>query len=318
MVHDSGLRGHLHRAGVRVEKVIEEYMRTIRYNLPLIVAAIALTSVAVGPVQADMISNNYNDYGHAMNNGPYCAATSFANSFAFLQNKYPTLYPADSLTTTPGNPTDARDNIIAAQQLTGNGKQPNPPASIRTIWESKINYLEITAPNATIFEAQQAPSIDTTNWEMANVIQQVIPTPDFLLNQLKKGEDVEIGFTGIPANEADEANNTDSHMVTLTGIDTTNMTLTYLDPNNPTKDNSGNHPGLFTANYTINIDDYIDFKWDNKNNPPVDDVTVFQAYAESPNAAFLASPEPSTFVLAVIGLSGVWLLRQRRPVTVVC
>lgn len=262
-----------------------------------LMTALIFYGIACGSLRADAISNSYDDYGHAANNGPYCAATSFANSFAFLQNKYPGIY-GNSLTNNTANPTDARDAIVNSQTGTNNG-DGSPPSSFQTIWESKVDYLEKKAPGKTTYEAQQIKDISIAGWERKDVIEQVIPTTGFLFTELKKGEDVEIGFTGIPTKEGDEIKNNGSHMVTLTGIDTTNKTLTYLDPNNPTKDNSGNHPGLFTANYTINGDGYIDFKWDNKNNDPVDHVTIFQAYAESP------VPEPSS--LALLGLGGIGL-----------
>jgi hypothetical protein len=290
-------------------------------------AGILFALAPVWPAQAGMIHNDYNDYGHATTGygdtdkpGPYCAATAFANSFAFLQNKYPKIYPIGKqegrLTNFPQDPIDARNALIGLQKLAGNGKPPNLPASLQTIWESMIDYFNFSgALKSTIFEAELDPTINTAGWKMANVIQNVIPTPDFLLSELKKGEDVEIAFRGIPLKQGDLVVSEGAHMVTLTGIDTTKMTLTYLDPNNPSKEKGDpKHPGLFTASYTINAKGYIVFNWDNKVNPPVNNVFINQAFAESPNPELLGSPEPSTFVLAIIGLCGVgvWNHTQKK------
>ena len=95
-------------------------------------------ALGVSPVRAGMIENNYNDYGHAVNwydganntPGPYCVATSLANSFAFLQNMYPKIL-MPSLGCSSSRTT-------ASRRIR--------PATFETVWDSKINYLESKAP----------------------------------------------------------------------------------------------------------------------------------------------------------------------------
>jgi hypothetical protein len=91
-----------------------------------------------------------------------------------------------------------------------------------------------------------------------------------------------------------------SHMVTLTGIDTTGMTLSYLDPNNPT--------AIFSSPYTIDAtSNYITFNWSNGGaNTAVNGTYIFEAFAESP------VPEPGTMSLVLIVGASALGRRSRR------
>jgi hypothetical protein len=93
-----------------------------------------------------------------------------------------------------------------------------------------------------------------------------------------------------------------SHMVTMTGFNTDDMTLSYMDPNNPGT--------ILTAMYTVDANGYITFNWDNMGaNAPVNGVYIFEAFAESP------VPLPATvqtgLVLLVLGTAGRWRKRFR-------
>ncbi|HEV3167427.1 MAG TPA: PEP-CTERM sorting domain-containing protein [Isosphaeraceae bacterium] len=268
-------------------------MRLFRYAIALASATVLSSLAMISSARADSIFYNFDSYGHAVNNGPYCAATSFANSFRFLEKKYPTVY-GTTLTGGNDNPTAARDGIVALETLSGGAG--SAPTSHQTVWESKVNYILNNAPaGTTIFEGQQDPAVSTTGWLMANSIQNVNPTLNFLFNQLRRGEDVEIGFTGIPnaqQNEPEDKQDPFSHMVVLTGLDNVTMRMQYLDPNNPTQ--------LFTTTLTSNNGSLF-FNWDNGGaNTPVNNVRIFQAFAESPSV-----PEPSSLILAG---SGAFLL----------
>jgi len=312
--------------------------------------------------------------------GGYCAPTAVANSLAYLQQKYPQVYGTSLVPdgNDPGSVAAVRGNPpLNAQGAPTNGTNNGPivtpasgiigmetlnatrtaPATNATMWNSKVNYINSVAPNTTTFAAQVAPTNSTAGFVTgANIsIQNVVPTVQFLLNQLKTGEDVEIAFAGVvpvqqQANgpprdaptetEADQVTNEEmsddtdqevefgndtavptarpnanqatmsiSHMVTLASIDTTAMTLSFLDPNNPGDGNvSGagvGSPGLgdtFSSGYTIDANGYINFNWMNGGaNTPVNGVYIWEAWAESP-VPLPESIQTTVFLLALCGI----------------
>lgn len=245
--------------------------------------------------------NAYADYGNAANNGPYCAATSIANSLQFLANENPGVYGSTSLI--DGNAATTRDDIVGMETLEGGAG--SPPTTNETIWDSKVQYINENAPGTTSFAAQISPIWGSTNlYANATDISNVIPTMDFLYSQLAAGEDVEISLTGaatLTANEEMDYSNSTSHMVTLTGINNATGDMSYLDPNSP---------GAFIDSLlTVDGNGYLSFYWNNGSNPG-EQVEITQAWAESP-----ITPIPSTAGLAaagLIGLGSLALVRRAR------
>ncbi len=197
-----------------------------------------------------------------------------------------------------GSTLNTRNDIVGFEQLDTNGD----PVSNETIWDSKVEYVNEYAPNSTVFWAQMDPATcgAASNYADSSVISNVKPTLSALYNQLQMGEDVEIAFIGstnlgiAPLNDS----NSFAHMVTLTGLNSTNGNFTYLDPNNPTN--------VFSATMTVDTNGYLAFTWNNNNSPSTPGVEIYEAWAESP------IPEPASLVLlAMSGVSGLLYLRRR-------
>lgn len=270
-------------------------------SIVLVAVTVATLCVSASVGRAASIINLYQDYGHAANNGPYCSATSIANSISFLAGTYPGVYGKTTLAT--DSSSTIRDGIVGMETLEGG--PGTAPVDNQTIWDSKVQYINEYAPGTTSFAAQISPNYGSTSaYANSGDIQNVIPTKDFLYSQMAAGEDVEITLTGYPTLTADEEmdySNSTAHMVTLTGITNTpgDMSLEYLDPNSPN--------ALIYAKLTVDGNGYLFFNWDNGSNP-AENVEITQAWAESP-----ITPTPSAGGLAAIGLlalAGMELVRQ--------
>jgi hypothetical protein len=186
----------------RARKTKEKIMRTKQKVIGLGVSMLspllgmsAQGAVVNNPIGAypNPATNNYTAPG-ATQAGGFCGATSIANSFSYLQTKYPSFYPGSVLV--PTSPAATRASMVGMETLTANKQGP---ASNATIWNSKVSYVNSVAPGSTSFAAQVSPNNPigafTTN---ANAtVQSAVPTIAFLLAQLQAGEDVEIGFAGI-------------------------------------------------------------------------------------------------------------------------
>ena len=189
-------------------------------------------SAAYAPLIANksLLENASGDDG----NGE-CAATSMINSFMFLQQQYPSIYGTsagtpNALTTMGGmvDSTSARNalhNSIASPALQGN------------VLTAKQNWINTYAPGTTsivgISSFSPPGTLDggtaaqgysssagmTFGASGSNILA-------FLTQQIKEGEDVEIGLF--------------AHMMTLVGVGTdttTNMpAIEYIDPNAPATD----------------------------------------------------------------------------------
>ena len=93
----------------------------------------------------------FDKYGHLMNSGGQCAATSTINSFQFLVNQYPGVYGQTSLI--PGAGTDlpsARDKLNSGWDFNGqhrNGMAGCPGGlNFQGIWEAKGDWLDDFVP----------------------------------------------------------------------------------------------------------------------------------------------------------------------------
>ena len=294
----------------------------IRRYLRAVVVAGACIAPLSTPAHAQAnwvgVQLNYDRFGHLANQGASCAATATANSFRFLENQYPTRYANDPLT--GGDPATARDRLRdgwtapGGAQRAGMGCGPAP----RVWWNTKVTYVNDFAPGTTTFGGQFAGSffndaLGTTDYGLnlftpGGIVQDRPPTFEFLLQELRQGEDIEIAF---------QAAGGVDHAMTLTSLhfDDQNFndvwdgneaaTLDYLDPNNPTQ--LFERP-LRRVTKTVNGTDYafLEFDWANGGvNPQANNAFIYLAFTESP------VPEPATIVLVATGLLLVVVLGRR-------
>ncbi|NNM89133.1 MAG: PEP-CTERM sorting domain-containing protein [Phycisphaerae bacterium] len=217
----------------------------------------------------------------------YCAPTATMNSFTFLQNKYPSVYGLDK----NGNPIleGGQGSWLAAAQLLAGPNYMNTNQNTGTTdtnWVAgKVNYLNAFAPGKTTFAGMDSAATNPRPaWD-----QNANPTVNFMLQQLRAGEDIEIGISA------------PGHVLTLTGLtwnDANNdgvfdagdtLTLNTIDPANP----GANTALTLTPGNPMTI-----------SGGAYNGLVVDAALAESP------VPEPATIVLFLIG--GLALLARRR------
>lgn len=211
-----------------------------------------------------------------------CGPTAAVNSFVFLQNKYPDIY-RNRLT---GN--SYQDWIDTANLLIGpdymdmeccSGTKGGTPAS--NFVSGKMKYFDAFAPGTTTIHFQEQPT-----WQ-------------FLLEELKRGQDIEI-LLGIYETGTGRV---DGHYVTVTGIkfddinnnntiDGEEASVFFVDP----LDGNAAQNVLSMRNGFLELPDY----W-------VDGLATFieVAVAESP------IPEPGTILLFVFGIAGLGAMRRR-------
>jgi hypothetical protein len=270
----------------------------------------------------DFGPNTYAQYGHATNgytgtnngnaegnyvNGPYCAATSIANSLQFLANKYGGVYNNLLQSSTP-NRTAAqatRDAIVDDETLSGG--LGSSPVDNATLWNSKVEYINGQIdPSLIEIEGMVDPSYGITGYDTpANTdLTFTAPSEDWLQQQIEAGQDVEISFfwnspSDEPTNESLAADKQQVHMVTLAGIDSDEDEIEYLDPNAP--------GGFLTAPFTLQAGTGdLQFLWNNGGQNLPANVTVDMAWSES------VVPEPATASLLLLGAGLVGMRRFRR------
>jgi hypothetical protein len=83
-------------------------------------------------------------------------------------------------------------------------------------------------------------------------------------------------------------------MVVLTGLDTSDGDFSYIDPNNP---------NAMLAGTFVLSGGFLTFDWANGSNDAVNEVQVYQAWAESP------TPLPSAFWGGLVLLGAVVFVR---------
>ncbi|MFM8671001.1 MAG: PEP-CTERM sorting domain-containing protein [Microcystis sp.] len=277
-----------------------------------ITASVAGTTWSTASRAAGMINVElpYNLYGHESNIGGRCAATSMINSFVYLNNIRPDLYASTKLLTGAGmdlngdGVVDLKDSIIELDnKMGGFGCGVNR----KQAWEGKLNWFDMYAPNTTTFAGMVDE--DCTGWNGSQYLTKGVPTIDFLLGELRAGEDIElrIGF--------DDGS---GHYLTLTSLHIDDMdmngmwtpgemvSIDYIDPNCPA--GMGPTPGPSVAPIT-NPDGTWQFNWSNCGNKTPQRAKITAAWAESPRV-----PEPSSVfgILAVggLGLTRIWKKRK--------
>ncbi len=217
----------------------------------------------------------------------FCAPTATMNSFTYLQNKNPGVYGLDG----NGNPVleGGQGSWLAAAQLLAGANYMNTnqnSGTSDTNWVAgKVNYLNAFAPGKTVFAGMDSAATNPRPaWD-----QNANPTVNFLVQQLKAGEDIEIGISA------------PGHVLTLTGLtwnDANNngvfdagdtLTLNTIDPANP------------GANTTLTL---------SPGNPMTITGGTYNGLVL--DAALAESPVPEPATIALIAVGGLALLTRRR------
>jgi hypothetical protein len=179
-----------------------------------------------------------NQHNTACNNVA-CGPTAATNSFVFLQNMYPATYGTSLVPHVPGGDF-AQDEMDVADQLstlmhTCNLCNPGAGGTfIEDFIAGKQQYMESVAANMTIYAAQINFAWRTTDPDGNNVgpkpgyvMDNTVPTANFIASEIAAGEDVEVFLAG----DVD-------HYITLFGITFDTVTKTgdieYIDPDTGT------------------------------------------------------------------------------------
>jgi len=253
----------------------------------------------------------YNKFGHVWNtdNGTstgagvgYCAPTATVNSFKFLENMYPNVYDNKL---TKGDIIKTRNDLVGLM-----GTCPDTGTQPQNWWQGKIQWIEDNAPGRTSYGGMVMPSIDVSTWNKKDLLSNTFPAFNWLFQQLKDGEDVELGIYG----------SFGGHALTLTSLKFVDSMdgssfqngiwdpsvelaqIDYLDPNNPTQ--------LFWSDLSLNPDGSLGFLWNNGGANPPKNAYIGLAFKESP------IPEPSSILgLLALGTLGAasTLKRKLKP-----
>lgn len=270
---------------------------------------VALVIVGVGfaaSLSADTLTFNLNpaffgNLDQANTNCPEanCGPSAAVNSFVFLQNRYPSIYgnllvPALQ----GGNPTQA-DMVEVANTLTEfmNPCGCSDGTAIEDFIFGKSAYIDSVAPGTTTFAAQTTaqwrnPTPGGTTAQKPAYVQDLTrPTLQFIFDQLKDSEDVEIFVTFVDVRF--------KHYLTVTGMtwDTATNTGSFnlVDPL------GGNQ---IASNFELDTLGFVFLK------DYGGGVFISNAVSESPLPAPV--PEPGTIVLFSLGMALLTPLRRAR------
>jgi len=293
-------------------------VRVLLGVLCLLPAAMLLSATPAAGNTCDWIEVQlpYDQFGHLWNTDdgtqsgtpkPWCAPTSIANSFHFLETRYPHIYDQNL---THGDLLGTR-NALQEGWLNAANKYRNGTGdgSGQFIWEAKVQWIEDFAPGTTVFGGMiYRPGVNLSDWYGGSSLQNAYPTFEFLRGELEHKEDVEIGFWW-EMEEGGKAK-TVGHVVALTSLkfcdangnrqwdaDLDEVALIdFVDPNEPT---------ALTWCPLIMEDDALKFLYTFDGTPYL--ATLDLAYSESP------VPEPLTMAGLALGIGSLaTYLRRRR------
>ena len=112
----------------------------------------------------------------------FCAPTATMNSFTFLENAYPSVY-GNLLMGGQASWQLAGQLLVGATYM---ATDPNSGTSVANWVSGKVNYINNFAPNTTTFAGMGTGGYPWLNGGN--------PTANFLLQQLRDGEDVEMAI----------------------------------------------------------------------------------------------------------------------------
>jgi hypothetical protein len=275
------------------------------------------------------VSHPFDKYGHLRNDTidghGGCAATSFINSFKYLQTAHPRVYDDKLVPKLDRNNiandwdnddiVTANDDMLAARSALHKkiwGHNPQAADGSKYAWEEKLKWFDDHGLGGTTVFAGMTTE-DTTGWFKKEFLKGGrAPTWDFLWTEIAHCEDVEIGFVG--------------HMVTLTSLKFDDKDgdrkwdpdpdpnkyekawIDYIDPNSPFGPDT-NNPGP-----TLSEIEWKKYPGTEVVMPFAKDAGyggwIYYAYSESP------VPEPATLIVwSLLGAWGVglgWWRRRRR------
>ncbi len=277
---------------------------------PHVLAWVALLAAlaAPAPLGATVVSLDlgFDRFGHLANSGPRCQATATVNSWQYLRTRYPEVYGPTRLI--QGSLAHTRDLLANGWTNAAGVFRPGAlgcgAAGDESIWEHKNLWIQDFAPGTTVIKGMADPrgylGKGPAEWNFRERLVDAPPTADFLLAELRHGEDVELAIAF-----ADGA-----HMVTLFGFTHHDddddgrwsvgemLALDYIDPNNPNQ-------RLSTGNLVLNSRGRLEFLWDNGSNPATV-ASIRSAFSESPRVA-----APPTLLLVLAALAA-WAVARRR------
>ena len=258
-----------------------------------------------------------------------CAATSYINSFWYLQSQYPAIYdqkliPKAANDMDGDGDVDADDAMLDAREKLHKKIWATDAYSL--VWDEKLKWFEThDLKGSTIFSGMTIK--DASTWYKKELLKdKTAPTFEYLWEQLRKKEDIEIiigphqmNLTSLKFEDLDKDKKWDQNEpftdTNFNGVwdagepfrdldgdsqwdQNEPAKIDYLDPNNPTK--------LFESPLAMGMTDCLQFKWhnDGKNTPQL--VSIESAFSESP------VPEPVTMLGIFLGVCGVSSYVRRR------
>jgi hypothetical protein len=248
----------------------------------LLLLASLCPTLTAGPFGGTEDFNNFGkqfNYSLQVSLNGVCAAVAAINSFIYLENQYPTVYGnmlTPLITGVQPNQTDYFDTTLFAVNYydlaTDNQEGWNSYVTAKQAWFNQY------APNTTWITSQYAGSAQNNS----------VPTLAFLGQEMMDKEDVEIFVSGAIG----------AHALTVVGVTCPNICIIqYQDPNMP---NVVQTSQLFT-----DPNGKLEFQGLPGSGDNFNFYTIDAAFSESP------LPEPSTVLLAALGMIVILGLRRR-------
>jgi len=253
--------------------------------LAICVLAVCMLNVAAGYAEVISGSEPPDKFGNLKQGdtdcpNTACGPTAAINSFVFLQNMYSTVYGTKLVPHKDGN-TMYQDEVDAANKLAPYMGCCQDQGTYREKFIlGKQQYLEEMAKGKTVYAAEDTGAWRKDYGDKPDYVQDnTAPTAQFLVDQLKKGADIELFIDFL-----DKDNEHQQHYVTLTSLsfdtETNKGKINFVDPETgKVADNPYDITGLDSDDKDILIGGYLK------------SASIYMAVSEAP------VPEPGTLLL---------------------